>query len=70
MGDPDQRNQTEPHAIAEDAAGGVPQWVKREDARAREDEREATADGMGLVMRLVVPLVFLIAGGLISLFRP
>lgn len=70
MGDRDQRNQTEALAIAEDAHSGVPQWVRREDTRAREDERAATADGMGLVMRLVVPLVILIAGGLISLFRP
>jgi len=70
MGDPDQRNQTEPPATAENTASGIPQWVQREDARAREDERAAEADGMGLVMRLVVPLVILIAGGLISLFRP
>lgn len=70
MANLDQRTQTEPPAIAADAAGGVPQWAKREDARARDDDRDATAHGWELVMRLVVPLVILIAAGLISLLRP
>lgn len=70
MGDPDQHNQTEPPATAENTASGIPQWVQREDTRARDDEQEATGHRWDVVMGLIVPLIILIAGGLISLLRP
>tara|TARA_R110002167_G_scaffold9558_14_gene44225 strand:+ start:1376 stop:1990 length:615 start_codon:yes stop_codon:yes gene_type:complete len=59
MGDPDQSHQTNPPVMPGDDVAHVPQWVKREDARSRVDDRASTAHGIGLVMRLAVPLVAL-----------
>lgn len=66
MGERDHRDLTSFRSTESGNADDVPAWVRREDARSRQDEAAADREGWSMVLKLVVPLVMLLLAGALS----